>query len=256
MRRKSFREDFEYQCIIGHRGSGMTDEKDYISKNPIIRENTIPSFNKAFTDGASWIEFDVQITSDKIPIIYHDFLYKETKIPIHKIKSSEWCRTPENTTLDRLFKECDSKMGFNIEIKYPTEEEITVLNLSGIIDIPEYVNKIFEVLEKYPERKIFVSSFHLGVLAYTREFYPNYPLFLISEKQFNVDDMNALQLAGVVMPYALAKDMILKTIKEKGLIVLIYDVNDKTFKCSWELGADGIIADDVLGAIASKNKKV
>lgn len=37
------------------------------------RENTIHSLNKASQKGADFVEFDVQLTKDKIPIIFHDF---------------------------------------------------------------------------------------------------------------------------------------------------------------------------------------
>ena len=38
-----------------------------------IRENTIASFKKAALHGADMIEFDVQLSQDLVPVIYHDF---------------------------------------------------------------------------------------------------------------------------------------------------------------------------------------
>lgn len=38
-----------------------------------IRENTIASLKEAANNGADFVEFDVQLTKDLIPIIYHDF---------------------------------------------------------------------------------------------------------------------------------------------------------------------------------------
>ena len=37
-----------------------------------MRENTIPSFLKSVAAGASFIEFDVQVTRDGVPVIWHD----------------------------------------------------------------------------------------------------------------------------------------------------------------------------------------
>lgn len=37
-----------------------------------VRENTIPSFLKSVAAGASFIEFDVQVTRDGVPVIWHD----------------------------------------------------------------------------------------------------------------------------------------------------------------------------------------
>lgn len=38
-----------------------------------IRENTIASLKEAGNKGADFVEFDVQLTKDLVPIIYHDF---------------------------------------------------------------------------------------------------------------------------------------------------------------------------------------
>ena len=38
-----------------------------------IRENTLASFQAAFKFGFDFVEFDVQLSKDKIPVVYHDF---------------------------------------------------------------------------------------------------------------------------------------------------------------------------------------
>ena len=56
-----------------------------------IKENTVLAFNAAKSFGADFVEFDVQLTKDKVPIIYHDFLFPigPFKIPINKITLDE-----------------------------------------------------------------------------------------------------------------------------------------------------------------------
>jgi glycerophosphodiester phosphodiesterase len=39
-----------------------------------VRENTIRSFNLAANNGADYAEFDVQVTKDGHPVIFHDDL--------------------------------------------------------------------------------------------------------------------------------------------------------------------------------------
>lgn len=39
----------------------------------MIRENTIASLKKAALSGADMVEFDVQLSKDLVPVIYHDF---------------------------------------------------------------------------------------------------------------------------------------------------------------------------------------
>ncbi|KAL2829925.1 Glycerophosphoryl diester phosphodiesterase family-domain-containing protein [Aspergillus cavernicola] len=70
--------------IIGHRGLG----KNFASRNSLqLGENTIQSFIAAANLGASYVEFDIQLTKDHVPVIYHDFLVSETGIdaPVHTL---------------------------------------------------------------------------------------------------------------------------------------------------------------------------
>jgi len=38
-----------------------------------IRENTIASLQKAADHGADFVEFDVQLSKDLVPVLFHDF---------------------------------------------------------------------------------------------------------------------------------------------------------------------------------------
>jgi glycerophosphocholine phosphodiesterase GPCPD1 len=53
---------------VGHRGMGNS-----YTKCAVARENTLHSLEKAASRGADYVEFDVQLTKDKIPVIFHDF---------------------------------------------------------------------------------------------------------------------------------------------------------------------------------------
>ncbi|KAL8731968.1 MAG: hypothetical protein Q9166_003100 [cf. Caloplaca sp. 2 TL-2023] len=57
-----------------------------------LGENTVESFLSAKASGASYIEFDVQLTKDDVPIIYHDFLMSETGIdaPLHSLSLEQF----------------------------------------------------------------------------------------------------------------------------------------------------------------------
>lgn len=77
---------------VGHRGLGKTNAEHIPLKHqnsdsqkcpipsttgPIqtkfVRENTLASFKGAFQLGFDFVEFDVQLSKDKIPVVYHDF---------------------------------------------------------------------------------------------------------------------------------------------------------------------------------------
>ncbi|OUT20926.1 hypothetical protein CAS74_003922 [Pichia kudriavzevii] len=65
--------------LIGHRGNGM-NQRD--KKSLQLGENTVESFIAAASLGAQYVEFDVQLTKDDIPVIYHDFIIAESGIDI------------------------------------------------------------------------------------------------------------------------------------------------------------------------------
>ena len=68
--------------VIGHRGFGANSTA---RTNLQIGENTVQSFLTATSLGASCVEFDVQVTKDYVPVIFHDFLVMETggDVPLH-----------------------------------------------------------------------------------------------------------------------------------------------------------------------------
>ncbi|XP_072218436.1 glycerophosphocholine phosphodiesterase GPCPD1 [Leuresthes tenuis] len=53
---------------VGHRGAGSTQA----AKHHRVRENTIASFKSAANHGAAFVEFDVHLSKDAVPIVYHD----------------------------------------------------------------------------------------------------------------------------------------------------------------------------------------
>ncbi|GMH39919.1 hypothetical protein BSKO_07823 [Bryopsis sp. KO-2023] len=56
---------------IGHRGSGAS-KKD----RSLVRENTVLSFQKAASNKAEFVEFDVHVTQDGEVVVHHDFTVK------------------------------------------------------------------------------------------------------------------------------------------------------------------------------------
>ncbi|OQO09487.1 hypothetical protein B0A48_04888 [Cryoendolithus antarcticus] len=83
--------------VIGHRGMG----KNMASKTSLqLGENTIQSFITAANLGASYVEFDVQLTKDHVPVIYHDFLVSETgaDVPVHSLTLEQFLHINNDTS--------------------------------------------------------------------------------------------------------------------------------------------------------------
>lgn len=59
---------------IGHRGMGRSYYQVDGHRLAHTRENTLASLILAGRSGADFVEFDVQLTKDRVPVIYHDFM--------------------------------------------------------------------------------------------------------------------------------------------------------------------------------------
>ncbi|KAF2462806.1 GDPD-domain-containing protein [Lindgomyces ingoldianus] len=81
--------------LIGHRGLGMNSPA---FKRIQIGENTIQSFQSTIDLGVSYVEVDVQLTRDHVPVIYHDFFISESGADI----------APHNLSFDQFM--CISDM--------------------------------------------------------------------------------------------------------------------------------------------------
>ena len=62
--------------LIAHRGS----------KNR-APENTLAAINEAAKCGAGWVELDVQLTRDNVPVVIHDKTLERTTSGSGKVKS-------------------------------------------------------------------------------------------------------------------------------------------------------------------------
>jgi len=117
--------------IVAHRGAPI--------KAP---ENTMNAFQHAIELGADAIEFDVRLTSDHIPIIYHYFYLEElthasgsifsfTYDQLQKIqfreKNNQTRIKYKILTLDEVLKTIGDQIGLEIEIKGPEPESSKII---------------------------------------------------------------------------------------------------------------------------------
>ncbi|KAL8834482.1 MAG: hypothetical protein Q9170_003717 [Blastenia crenularia] len=86
---QGFWKDDGRTVVVGHRGSGANTTS---LANFQIGENTMQSFISALASGASCVEFDVQLTKDLVPVIFHDFLVMQTggDVPLHTLTKDQF----------------------------------------------------------------------------------------------------------------------------------------------------------------------
>jgi glycerophosphoryl diester phosphodiesterase len=197
---------------IGHRGSGSNK----VSHECL--ENTMKSFHLASSRGAEYIEFDIQLSADAVPVIFHDmigFVTKErllgmepheitkegeNRYVIKQFTEAEFRKTgfltdyqTERPSFADLLKDLPSGLGFDVELKYPAPYKLN--QRVPYFDINQFVEEILEVMIKYAgDRSIFFSSFDPFVCAMLRLKQSRWPvmqLFNCKKRWTGVDVMAA-----------------------------------------------------------------
>jgi glycerophosphoryl diester phosphodiesterase len=107
-----------------------------------VPENTIPSFERAIELGADAVEFDVRLSADQIPVVFHYFYLHETTNLAGTV-FSHTCRQLKSArftggayqnvdlatipTLDEVLDSIGGRIGLEIEIKGPEPEAAQIV---------------------------------------------------------------------------------------------------------------------------------
>lgn len=90
---------------VGHRGCGSTT-------TTFISENTLLSFLTAARYGADYVEFDIQMTKDKVPVIHHDFSVCMIN------EDNSLIDAPISSLTEKQFKLLHPNVGYNFTDKH------------------------------------------------------------------------------------------------------------------------------------------
>ena len=130
--------------ILGHRGA-----------NRRAPQNTIPAFQAAIDHGADGVEFDVQMSSDGVLVICHNFTVDETSDGTGYVN--------EHTFEELRAMDFGSWFGIlNVEIKHPSKNKL------------EVVQKTYDMVkEKGLLEKVIFSSFDFDVISILKHIDPD-----------------------------------------------------------------------------------
>ncbi|MCD9560531.1 hypothetical protein HAX54_019228 [Datura stramonium] len=202
--------------VMGHRGSGTNMLQcccgdHHRTSSKVIKENTLRSFNEALKFNLHFIEFDVQVTSDGHPVIFHDifiFTQQEGKLTEKRVtdltleeflsygpqndstnvekplfrktkdgKVFEWKVEEDDRlcTLQDVFENVSQSVGFNIEFKFDDnrsyKEEELVRVIRAVLQV---------VFEHAKGRRIMFSSFQPDAAQLIRKQQTSYPVFFLT----------------------------------------------------------------------------
>jgi len=174
---------FTKRFYVGHRGYG----ENKVSTE--FLENTVDCMTESYKQGCRTVEFDIQMSKDGHPIVFHDFNIVSDKeiegvAPYRVLPNGMFEYYPIQFTLDQfkklelnnkwkspmpsfrdLFESLPDDLGFDIEVKYPSED------LIPFRDVPypernEFIDAILAIMKDYSRnRPIFFSSFDPHIVA-------------------------------------------------------------------------------------------
>lgn len=201
---------------VGHRGSGTS----FKAKDTVIRENTITSLKNAADHGADMVEFDVQLSKDLVPVVYHDFMiYVSLKskcsmqehdflaLPMRELSLEQLKKLKVYHTAEGLSRETrsfhnddllehqpfpqladvldalDVHVGFNIEIKWSQRLQDGKMEeeFEHVVDRNLYIDCILDVvLRKAGNRRIVLSCFDPDICTMLRFKQNRYPVMFLT----------------------------------------------------------------------------
>ncbi|XP_071693515.1 glycerophosphodiester phosphodiesterase GDPD1, chloroplastic-like [Rutidosis leptorrhynchoides] len=214
--------------VVGHRGHGMNVLNSTDKRMKAYKENSILSFNNAANHPLDYIEFDVQVTKDDTPVIFHDdfILYEEngdvTEKRITELTLDEFfsCGPQRETgqmgksllrktngnivgwdvetddhfcTLQEAFQKVNPCLGFNIELKF---DDHVVYEQEYLIHVLEVILKV--VYENAQDRPIIFSTFQPDVALLMKKLQHTYPVYFLTNGGNEIFDdvrMNSLEEA-------------------------------------------------------------
>nr|WP_035917873.1 glycerophosphodiester phosphodiesterase [Legionella fairfieldensis] len=228
--------------IIGHRGASA-----------YAPENTMVAFEQALALGCRYVEFDVMLSADGEPLVFHDETLKRTTNGrgetglvtaeyLQSLDAGRWfARRYQGEKIphlrDMLAWLVVSDVKANIEIKpYPgTTEQTTVAILS-------HINRYWPQTKPLP----LLSSFNFAALTLCRNLAPEIPLGLLLD-EWDADWLikaKELHCYSVHFNRRALNAARVQQIKEQGYMLFVYTVNRKRqAKKLFEWGVDAVFSD-------------
>jgi glycerophosphoryl diester phosphodiesterase len=210
-------------AVIGHRGAA--------ARAP---ENTLAGLKKAHELGASWVEFDVMLTRDGVPILIHDETLQRTtngrgRMPertaaeIRPLDAGGWfgpafAGEPVPTLEEAIALLLELGLAANVEIKPATGHETAT---------GEVVADVLRRLWPKDGPRLLLSSFERPALAAARMVAPAIPRGLLAEALPGdwPEAMQELGCATLHLGHANLSASALELLPEAGVPVLLYTVN-------------------------------
>lgn len=236
--------------IIAHRGSPKE-----------APENTLASFRRAHAVGARWVEFDVALTADARPVIFHDDSLERTsdgrgllaETDFEDVKhldaggwfAREFAGEPIPTLEEAIELFIDLELCFNMELKTDLGREAELARIAVPI-----------VLDMWPKDRPLplISSFARDAVAASRTLAPHWPheMLYVRVPANWAEDVKDLDVSAIgASQQHLAREQVMD-IRGAGYKLASYTVNEAERAATlFQWGVDAVFT-DVPGVLIAR----
>lgn len=232
--------------IFAHRGLTYSDN------NQVADENTLKSFELALAAGADYLESDIQVTKDQIPVLFHDsdlkrLVGKKTLISEISLSQLQQIRLPHSGQIPSLVEALEKfpEAKFNLDIKTSLAEKVGIEAILSLGAQDRVLISSFS--EASRKRALARTNTPLASSAGSSKVLKSYLLARCGmEKALarEVQGIDALQIPikryGIDFTHPRFLEMILPT----GIEIHYWTINDPKLMLElFSLGAHGIVTD-------------
>lgn len=231
-------ESFELPRFQAHRGYWIEG----------AGENTLGAFRAAQLKGYQMSELDVHLSSDGIPVVFHDLDFKRVAGSCAKVSDltlEQMQSLHPLPTLLEVLQSGDVTSFFNIELK--TQEKWAGHLERAVVEVIKQTNS---------QTRVLFSSFNPLALWRLKKLLPEVPRALLAtqeevrENNFLLRNLCLAPYVGVHLlhldhRYVASED--LQSYRQRGIPVALWTVNEEAMSQAYlEAGAASIISDRVL----------
>lgn len=210
----------------------------------VAPENTLTAFRLAIESGVEVLETDVQLTSDGVPVLFHDWTLDRTTDGTGPVWNIDFESLRQ---LDAGAGERVPTLTEFLELLAPSGRR-AMIELKGSWTAEQAALVTDEITSFGLGQMVLLASFDIVTLASLQEVAPGIPRLMIARRVVT-DPQILADLTGAIgivtsKGFLLSDPTAVDRIHAAGLGVLIYTLNDED---AWEqavaLGVDGIITD-------------
>jgi glycerophosphoryl diester phosphodiesterase len=211
--------------VIGHRGA-----------RAVGPENTL----KALRSGmpcADYVEVDVRLSRDNVPVIMHDALIDRTtngtgqvrELNLSELKLLDAGEGEQIPTLEEVCRVVQGRCGLFAEVKEPGSEEI-----------------VCEILRKTGPDDLYIVSFHHEIIGVVKELVPSAKIgFIFSKAAVTPEEVHDLGADAVLPKFSLISPGLVRDYHESEIGVFSWTLNTPSdFHAADMYGIDGFATDD------------